>query len=99
MFGRGRDVVEIKESRWDYFGTDSFIRHEYRYPDGSYVYSTGKLHWYNRWFVKLMNRNKPKDTRTIQEYMRDAGIVRATLVGSNVTYINMEYMKEKGLGK
>ena len=95
MFGRNKDMVEIKENRWAYFGDDAFIRRSYRTSSGSLLEDYGKLRWYNRWFIKLMNRNRPKDNRTMQQMMNDYGIVsvKSPQLGVNIT--NLELARKK----
>ena len=95
MFGRNKDWVELKERRWEYFGKDSFIRHEYRRSNGAYITDLGKLRWYNRWFIKLMNRNRPKDNRTMQQMMNDYGIVSVKSPQLGVDITNLELARKK----
>lgn len=94
--------VELRERRWEYFTDDFYIWRKYRRPNGTTSTLCGRIRWYNRWFIKLMNRNKPRDTRTVQQIMNDGGIIQASIPGSNVVHVNTELiqkMKHEGRWK
>lgn len=95
MFGRREDMTEIRERRWEMTGDDEYIRRAYRCSTGSLQVDYRKIRWYNRWFIKYKNRNRPKDNRTMQQFMRDAGIVRVSSPQLGVDIVNFELAKKK----
>lgn len=86
--------VEIRERRWEYIGNDMYIKRDYRNADGSASTTIGSIRWYNRWFIKFMNRNKHRRKRTLQQIMDEGGIVRMSSPGSNITYVNTKLIQK-----
>ncbi|MCR5728683.1 MAG: hypothetical protein K6G24_14620 [Lachnospiraceae bacterium] len=95
FWNRNDDMVEIRERRWEAIDDDEFVYRAYRCSTGSLIVDYRKIRWYNRWFIKLKNRNRPKDKRTMQQFMRDAGIVSVSSPQLGVHIINTELAKKK----
>ena len=95
MFGKRKDMEEIREERWRIVNDGEFVRKAFRCSDGGRIVDYRKIRWYNRWFINFKNRNRPKDNRTMQQFMRDAGIVSVSSPELGFHIINTELAKKK----